>query len=59
MRNQRFNMMMTRAELTLLRKLANANGMSASDLVRHLVYKAHREMIREADSSPSPRTLRT
>jgi len=57
MRNQRFNMMMTRAELALLKKLANANGMSASDLVRHLVHRANRELIREA--GPSPKVART
>ncbi len=50
-------MMMTRAELALLKKLANANGMSASDLVRHLVHRANRELIREA--GPSPKVART
>ena len=54
-RDQRFNMFMSKGELAILRKLANANGMSASDLVRHLVHKAHREFSREA----GPKAVRT
>ena len=41
-------MLMTKAELSNLRKLAAENGMSASDLVRFLIHKALREHAKES-----------
>lgn len=47
LRSHRYNMMMTTAEMASLRRLAEANGMSASDFMRHLLHKAMREHEKE------------
>ena len=50
-RTERFNMVMTKREIEILRELAADDGMSASDYVRQLIHKAHRERSKETNGA--------
>jgi|HubBroStandDraft_6_1064221.scaffolds.fasta_scaffold2133237_1 hypothetical protein len=43
-RDRRFNMLLSEDEETMLRELAEEQGVSASDVVRTLVRNAHRSL---------------
>lgn len=45
-RSHRFNMMMAKPEFAMLKALAAADGISASDYVRQFVHRAYREHLR-------------